>query len=647
MAYKDEAYLNMNCDDERAARVLTLAVKFFGSSLPVAASDIRRELYPTLDQASFFRQYLRDRELLSSMGIVVRQTGENGTETYWKVDGDVSYVQGEGIGPDEARMLYVLCHDMAFDQSFAYRDELRMALVKIAQMYRGATFPHVDGTSAREHKTLAALVGSMSARHGVRVSYTDAHGATSTRDLALLGSFGLWGQTYFVASRVDSHGSLTPDSLRTYRLDRFDKVHELPKVSYEIPQDFSVSDYERLPFQMGDAVGVATLKAGAHPSRTVTRAQGTQGTLLPDGTWEGSYHSITDLASWCVGSDIIPVTPPELVKAWKRVREEAAEAICYDASLAVLEPTPATSTATHQRGRIGSVLIVKQLMALATSLTREGEVITAADISQSLGVSYDQARHLIALVSMGSGESLDYLPVILGERDDEVSLMEGAALKARRIRLTTTEATALMAALSELGVPDDDPLAQALSSSFLPQEFSVDEIARTLEQPSSASDTATLQSCSAAIYAGTGLSFVYRPVYGGAAQRRNVFPLLVRRSDDSWYLDAFDLQRQDYRVFRIDRMSEVSQTEQTRPSLADERKSHQQTVVVRFGDPHYLSLFYWEGLERCGTDGEAVVARVPYFGGTWLARHLAACAGTVQVSDPQLAEQIHAVAQET
>ena len=154
---RSDPHLKVTADDLRATRVLTLAVKFFGARRPVASSTIRADLYPELDIESFNRQYLRDRELLATFGIQVRDAGQIDGDTLWKVDELTSYVQGEGLTQDDARMLYVLCHDMAFDQSFAYRDELRMALAKISQMYRGTTLPHID-TTCRSSTTLHGTV---------------------------------------------------------------------------------------------------------------------------------------------------------------------------------------------------------------------------------------------------------------------------------------------------------------------------------------------------------------------------------------------------------------------------------------------------------------------------------------------------------
>lgn len=646
----NDSHLKMTGDDLRAARVLTLAVKFFGTRRTVPSSTIAADLYPYLDEGAFKRQFLRDRDLLATFGLVIREVDADSKDSAWRVDEEASYVKGGELSAHDARMLYVLCYDMAFDRAFPYRDELRMALAKIARMYRGATVAHTDATTASEHKMLAALVSCMSGHHGAAVTYTDAQGVTSERTIAPLGAFGLREQTYFVASRLENDGSLIPDSIRTYRLDRFDKVRELPKLSYQVPADFSASDYERLPFQMGDPCGQARFVVGPDASGEVTRAMETHGTVRDcDGqqVWEVPYYDVDAAASWAIGADIEPCAPEELCRSWHEALCKTAQAQLHDATLDGCTETEQISSMRKRAGRTGSVATARQLIALATSLTSEGEVITAQDIAASLGIGYDEARHLIALVSLGSGESIDYLPLILSDDDDEVSLMEGAALSARRVRLTRAESIALSAALKELGITDDDPLAKTLSDAYAAPSFTADDVLHTLETPSSSDEGKVLRLCSAAIAAEAGLAFSYQPVTGDAPSRRRVVPQMVRRGDDNWYLEAFDLVRNDRRVFRIDRMSDVEQLEVNVPALLPSTSQTQQKLVVlRFNDLRYLDLFHWEGMQVVSRDESSAMVSLPLYGGSWLARHIAACAGTVQTSDATLAAQAQAYAQD-
>ena len=637
---EDASFIDLNKIDRYASRVFTLAVKFFGAATAIASSTIHRDLYSELDERSFNRQFLRDRNMLAALGMVINEVPSKDNDSLWTVDERSSYVQGEGISLQDARTLYVLCHDMVFDQAFPYRDELRVALIKIAQIYQTAAIPSPTKTDAADRKILAALVSALDNREALEVRYVDAQGNPSKRLLAPLGSFGLRDHTYFVASRIDPDGTLVPDSLRTYRLDRFTHVAApRPAISYEIPQDFSVRDYIRLPFQIGATVGVAQIDLGEDPSAEVRRATDMAGHV--NGTvWEVPYSSPRALAAWCIANGVTPAGPSALVDTWHTSLEAARARDPYAPSLKSYAQRPAKHPHQARTSVVDAVTKVRQLIALAGSLTREGEVITAEQVSQALSVSYDQARRLIMLVTMGSGESFDYLPLVIDDDYSEVFLMEGARLNVPRLRLTRSETRALLAALAELGVSPDDPLARALSNSYAAPAFSQNDVASSLGLTELTCDVDDLRRCSEAIANEKALRFTYRPVVGTQPSRRAVVPQLVRRNDDYWYLDAFDLARQDNRVFRIDRMSEVEEV--NRPSDWGGVVTHEgaRMVTVRFDDPLYLDVFHWDGLEIVGRKGGSTVARLPLYGGTWLARHLIACGGTVTVDDADLAAQM-------
>lgn len=646
---KRYTHLDMNGDDIRAARVLTLVVKFFGASRPIPSSTIAADLYPNLEEGSFRRQFFRDRELLAGLGVVIREVEGPNDDTLWQVDGDTSYIRGAGISDHDARMLYALCYDMGFDQSFPYRDELRIALAKMAQMYHGSAFALTDTTSKSERKVLATLVSCMTARHAVAVTYTNALGVTSERTLALLGSFGLRDHSYFVAQAIDEKGGLLPASPRTYRLDRFSKARELARLSYRIPQDFVVSDYIHLPFQIGSVMGTASLLVDEKPSSEVERAMSMSGTsreLEGHTVWDIPFSNAQALSSWAVAHRLVPLAPQGLCDVWRTTLQDALASNAFDPSLAETVGNTQGRTASTA-GRKGSAATVRQLIALATSLTKEGRAITANDIAASLGISFDEARHLIALVSMGSGESIDYLPLVLGDEDDEVALMEGASLSARRLRLTRSETYALLAALSRIGLDQDDPLVKTLADSYADTSLTYDEIVNRLSETRLSTDTDVLRQCSQALTEGLCLTFSYRPVDGGPTTRRRVSPQLLRQDNGFWYLEAYDQVRRGQRIFRLDGMSDVEPIAFRGPVRSVAAATNPATIVtVRFCDRQYLDLFHWDGLQLLEQGEDGTVAKLPFYGGSWLARHLAACAGTVQVSDRGLAEQMQSYARE-
>ncbi|MFE7743744.1 helix-turn-helix transcriptional regulator [Nocardia sp. NPDC057455] len=74
---------------------------------------------------------------------------------------------------------------------------------------------------------------------------------------------------------------------------------------------------------------------------------------------------------------------------------------------------------------------------------------------------------------------------------------------------------------------------------------------------------------------------------GSEVRRRRVEPYRLVASDRRWYLLAFDLDRDDWRSFRVDRMTEVSaRTWRFRPRAAPEAAAYVQEGVASRVYPH-------------------------------------------------------------
>ena len=67
---------------------------------------------------------------------------------------------------------------------------------------------------------------------------------------------------------------------------------------------------------------------------------------------------------------------------------------------------------------------------------------------------------------------------------------------------------------------------------------------------------------------------------------------------------------------------------------------------VSFSDPRYLDLLPWHDLKVLsrGDGGAPVVAETPYYGGMWLPRMIAACAGTAHTNDAEVTALVRAYA---
>jgi proteasome accessory factor B len=94
--------------------------------------------------------------------------------------------------------------------------------------------------------------------------------------------------------------------------------------TFEVPEDFDARDWQKLPFQLGPAVCEASFAVPARRIREFSQVSQGKGTIrLPDGeatapaTWLVEVSSVEDAASWAIAEDVTPLSPPELVAAWR------------------------------------------------------------------------------------------------------------------------------------------------------------------------------------------------------------------------------------------------------------------------------------------------------------------------------------------
>lgn len=293
-------------------------------------------------------------------------------------------------------------------------------------------------------------------------------------------------------------------------------------------------------------------------------------------------------------------------------------------------------------GRPGGLDEARELCALIASLSEAGDALTVDAVSAKLAVSPERARQLISLVlGLTAGEELR-LPLVEDETGDEVTLVFSDGVRGRRLRLTYRETVAIAAALEHLGVDEGDPLRLRIESSLSRERASRDVIERVAahlaREGGDAPGGTPLITCALACARRHELRFSYRRVGEDATTSRHVVPQRIRHEEGAWYLDAFDLDRDDARVFRIDRMDDVEDTGSTRGLPLPEAREGGRAVEVTFRDERYLDLLPWHRATVEGRDEEGhVVVSIPYFGGPWLPRMLAACGGTASTTDPEVA----------
>lgn len=313
--------MRLTRDDERARRICSLALEFMNAESPVPSSTIARAFYPDLSPDSFRRAFLRDREALAACGVVIDELPQSGSESLWSLD-ESQLAGGAELEPIEAAALDVACAPLLGDPAFPLSGELRMALAKLTRAFAEASV--VPAGSGDESRAFLTLRSCLMAGHAALVTYTDAVGNVSERTIAPYCLFELRGSRYLVAGRLGPNGEAVEGGTRTYRVDRVGSAKELPAISFEVTQDFSVDDWRRLPFQIGKTVAEATFEVPAAREGDLRRASMGHGSLVSQGEkylWTVDASDLGVAASWAVAQGIRPVSPEGLVSAWRDVLE--------------------------------------------------------------------------------------------------------------------------------------------------------------------------------------------------------------------------------------------------------------------------------------------------------------------------------------
>lgn len=306
-------------DDKSARRVLSVAIAFINATRPLSTTEVRRDLYSDLGDDAFRKAFARDRERLASAGLVLRNGPRVDNEVTWETDEESSFARESLLTRQDALMLDLLLLPLASDPSFPYARDLRMALAKIDRSFDGSSQISIPKSARQRDSRLTNAEECLARRQVIRMTYERADGTFTDRDVAPYGIFSLNGNNYLVAARLEGR---TPQEPHTYNLSRVHKMQVVKRATYEVPDDFDVRDFIRLPFQIGPTVTTAEFVIPADVLREVRPRMAGHGTWTRHGDDARFVTDCADMsvaASWAVAEGAIPVRPRALVEEWHSV----------------------------------------------------------------------------------------------------------------------------------------------------------------------------------------------------------------------------------------------------------------------------------------------------------------------------------------
>jgi proteasome accessory factor C len=149
----------------------------------------------------------------------------------------------------------------------------------------------------------------------------------------------------------------------------------------------------------------------------------------------------------------------------------------------------------------------------------------------------------------------------------------------------------------------------------------------------------TLYTCAQAQAEQREILFSYRGIKDEEPRPRRAVVSRIFSSNDIWYVRAIDLNLNQERTFRIDRMSCITLGNTTEYHTT-QGQDHSNTHMIRitFTDEECLTVLEWNELRVLHRSEDSITCEIPYYGpqSLWLIRRIAACGGSVRVEDEDL-----------
>ena len=310
-------------------------------------------------------------------------------------------------------------------------------------------------------------------------------------------------------------------------------------------------------------------------------------------------------------------------------------------------------------GRKSISSAVYKLVLLAAAFRDSFDAVELSAVQSRFGISSEEAAILMELLQLTDENG--YLSLPLTGDQDTLTLVGESPFTTRRLVLTDEETLALKEAFTTLALPQESVFWKLLKSPYT-ADSSSDNASGSRVSKSHTKEVDAFLTCSNAIAESQVISFVYRSEMAfveaqgnkeDVVSQRNVLPYQLSYGENGWLIEGIDLDLEQQRVFRVNRMSHIEArsasleqlklAENVKESSAPEKS---QLVELVFFDKGVLTHYSWPGLKTIGDQRNAteIKATIPYYGGTWLLQRLLALKGKVTTKDQTVAQAMRAYA---
>jgi len=281
----------------------------------------------------------------------------------------------------------------------------------------------------------------------------------------------------------------------------------------------------------------------------------------------------------------------------------------------------------------------RRLLALL-HLLDSGSRIALETVADTLDLTpAEAATELELLACCGTGQDPTQLVPVIVE-DGYIEVWGSLPALDRPVRLSASEAGALVAALQAAGIAADAPLVTRLMAAAASDEVTAEELARLVSSQVAGGGT-VLEALALALETQCAIEIVYQSAGAEATTQRTVEPVGLVNERGAWYLEAYCRTAGALRTFRADRIRHVTILGERCPerglSPAGRAFAAEGLPVARIRlDPEEeFTAREWPGarMTEQSPDGTTIV-EVPFAGTEWIARQVLARLGRAEVLEP-------------
>ncbi len=458
---------------------------------------------------------------------------------------------------------------------FAYAEPLRLALQNLT-LGRSAGDLAAPPTSTavrvevrdpdyspETQGRLGKLEGAISKQRTVKFRYwsiyRDEEEERTLNPYALLPENGSW---YVIGHDLDR------DDIRTFRVSRIRsdiRFATRRERDFRLPAEFDVEQYRgRAEWQFGDIVGEARVEVAPDTAWWVERAYGDKRNRVEGDVFVTEYASLALLARWILRQDgrAFPLEPSELrrlvvegARAARHAHEGGPATPAAEALAAVPDGVPDRSAGPVAPERFGVLQSLLAYLLAACGDEREA-TIRSQELIDRFSIPPDQLEEhlsLLNLVNFGGGCYAVYAEL----HGDEVHVdkeLFGDTFR-RPPRLTPLEARAIRLALEFVGpmvsAGAHDTLANVRRK--LEETFGQFELSQTPE-PHVGDEEDLVATLTRAIDEHRLVEIEYLKPEEQAVVTRSIEPYSIERRLPFWYVHSWDIERDQPRSYRLDRM---------------------------------------------------------------------------------------------